>query len=158
MDFRIVVKKNKRFVKVSGGMPTVNLGLGLILLALQVPLARLLLSRGMARDVLLVWLLTEGFFGVVAYVVASWHPFRILLLKDEERDRLVFFAAPGCWRGKVYPLHRVSGFLVEDRGEWMGRLYVLAGGRHRVFDANLHLLRALASKAAEAFGVEIRYD
>jgi len=154
----IKVEENERFVKVSGGARLIYVVLGLVFLAPQVLFLRSPLCGNATRDELLVWLLMVCFFGAVIYVMASWHPFHIFLLKDKERNLLVFFAAPGCWRKKVYPLTPTSGFLVEDRGEGMGRLYLLAEERRRLFDGNLRMLRDLASKAAEAFGMSIRYN
>jgi len=81
-----------------------------------------------------------------------------LFLKDKKKRVLIFFAAPGCWRKKVYPLISVSGLLVEDRGDWLGRLYVLGEKKHRVFDGNIYMVRELASKAAEAFNITVQYE
>ncbi|MBW2050421.1 MAG: hypothetical protein JRJ09_18115 [Deltaproteobacteria bacterium] len=91
------------------------------------------------------------------YVIASWCPYYFSFIKDKKERLLIFFAAPGCWKKKVYPLIRVSGLLVEDRGDWMGRLYVLAGKKHRVFDGYIYMVRDLASKAAEACNLTVEY-
>lgn len=79
-------------------------------------------------------------------------------LKDKEKDLLVFFAASGCWREKTSPLVATSCFVVEDRGEGTGRLYLLVEERFRLFNGSLQMLSDLASKAAEAFGMTVRYE
>jgi len=159
ISYKINVQDDERFTRISGGTLSFYVILGLMFLTLQVMLIRPFLMHWTAnKDDLLMLVLMECLFGVIFYVVGSWCPFYFSFVKDKQKGRLIFFAAPGCWRKKSYLSIQVSGLLVEDRGDWLARLYVLADKKHRVFSGYIDLVREIASKAGETFNINVEYQ
>ncbi|MCD6384726.1 hypothetical protein J7M23_03015 [Candidatus Sumerlaeota bacterium] len=159
ISYKINVQDDERFTRISGGTLSFYVILGLMFLTLQVMLIRPFLMHWTAnKGDLLMLVLMECLFGVIFYVVGSWCPFYFSFVKDKQKGRLIFFAVPGCWRKKSYSLLGVSGLLVEDRGDWLARVYVVEGKKHIIFSGYLELAKEIASKAGEAFNLKVEYQ
>lgn len=159
VSYKINVQDDERFTRVTGSSYTFYVIVGLMFLTLQVMLIPpFLIFRYPAKGDLLAFVLLEFFFCIIFYVICSWCPFYFIFEKDKQKGHLTFFSAPGSWRKKSFLMLGVSGLLVEDMGDWLARLYVLANKKHLIYSGYIDLVQDIAAKAGKAFHLNVEYQ